>query len=318
MAIKCALYALTSLLMLLTTRRAKTLCFAMVPVTVGSTENVLGYLLLPSVLLSPLLLTLSHITVLTAVSKTRAKKLLTSKPPSSVNTQSPTANSCSTRWIYFIEAVTSILSSVHSSITEYSVIDCYRLGKFSEDRCRPILVTMNRPNDVSSILADRARLSNISIKPDLSPEDRKIESILLKQQRDLISSGTDRSQIKLRKESNKRKYRVVVNSISPLLSDFTPNLSPNSTSEAAPDQPSTHINTSSDPPSSQWLSRYSIHFGLCMLKYPLPLNWLSLTLPYLQIPSYAVFTFLHPALSPIMRISSTLCNLCPVPHTSFY
>ena len=112
-----------------------------------------------------------------------------------------------------------------------SVIDCVRLGKFSEDRCRPSLVTMNRPNDVVAILASRARLSQfprVSIKPDLSVAERRVESILLRERRNLIASGTLKSQIKLRKESlfvNNREYGKVVNSsflLCPLVSDFIP------------------------------------------------------------------------------------------------
>ena len=85
-----------------------------------------------------------------------------------------------------IKAAISILTSFHSTITELSAIDCTRLGKFSEDRCRPALVTMNQPNDVATILANRAKLSqmpHISIKPDLSAAERKGESILLKERR---------------------------------------------------------------------------------------------------------------------------------------
>ena len=128
-----------------------------------------------------------------------------------------------------IKAATSILTSIHSTITEHSVIDCTRLGKFSEDRCRPTLVTMIRPNDVATILANRVKLSqmpHISIKPDLSAAERKVESILLKERRKLISSGTPRSHIKLSKGSlfvHNREYGKVVDSTflqCPLISDF--------------------------------------------------------------------------------------------------
>ena len=127
-----------------------------------------------------------------------------------------------------IKAATFILTSIHSTITEHSVIDCTRLGKFSEDRCRPTLVSMNRPNDVATILANRAKLSqmpHISIKPDLSAAERKGESILLKERRNWISSGTSRSHIKLSKGSlfvHNREYGKVVDStflLCPLISD---------------------------------------------------------------------------------------------------
>ncbi len=64
-----------------------------------------------------------------------------------------------------------------SSITEYSVIDCIKLGKYLDSRCHPILATMNRPSDVSQILANRAKLSHISVKPDLSQKKTEILSL---------------------------------------------------------------------------------------------------------------------------------------------
>ena len=129
------------------------------------------------------------------------------------------------------EIITLILSSIHSSISEYSVRDCFRLGKYSENRCRPVLTTLSRSNDVISVLANRRHLSHssqyphISIKPDLTPEARKVESILLKQRRELITSGTNPRDIKIRRDTlliNGRKHGVVVDStfqLCPLVSD---------------------------------------------------------------------------------------------------
>ena len=51
-----------------------------------------------------------------------------------------------------------------------------------------------------TVLSQRSKLStkpNISVKPDKSSEDRKIESLLLLERRKLISSGTDSKSIKL-------------------------------------------------------------------------------------------------------------------------
>ena len=161
-----------------------------------------------------------------------------------------------------IKAATSILSSINPSISEFSIRDCYRLGKYSEDRHRPVLTTMNRANDVSSVLANRRQLSNlpnISIKPDMSPQARKVESILLKQRRDLISSGTDARSIKLRRNTlfvNGRKQGMVINSKFTLCpshfsseaipSDYSTASSPISTSTL---KSPLQINTSSDPSS---------------------------------------------------------------------
>ena len=143
-----------------------------------------------------------------------------------------------------LDTVTSILSSLHPSIAHYSVRDCTRLGKFSESRCRPILCTMSRSIDVSAVLTNRSLLSqkhrDIFIKPYLTSEARKAETILLKQRRELITSGISSKTIKLRDNSlfiNGRKHGTVIDSsyqTYPLLSDYvsdppapvSPNLSP--------------------------------------------------------------------------------------------
>lgn len=130
-----------------------------------------------------------------------------------------------------VEAVSDILSSMHQSITEYSVRDCYRLGRYSEDRRRPVLVTMTRSQDVALVLANRKKLAQrpeISVKPDLSREARQIQSILLKERRAKITSGTSPHSIKLRNDSlyiDGRKHGIVVDSTyqqCPLISDFIP------------------------------------------------------------------------------------------------
>ena len=84
---------------------------------------------------------------------------------------------------------------------ETSVRDCSRLGKYHEAKSRPILVKLTRTSDVQSILANRAKLANmpgISIKPDMTPEQRKTEKILLYEGKKLIQNGTDKKIIKLR------------------------------------------------------------------------------------------------------------------------
>ena len=60
---------------------------------------------------------------------------------------------------------------------------------------------MSRSCEVSSILANRRKLRDlpsIAIKPDMSPTDRKIEAILLKERYTLIKSGVSKGQIKIR------------------------------------------------------------------------------------------------------------------------
>lgn len=65
-------------------------------------------------------------------------------------------------------------------------------------RPRPLLVSLNSTADVHSILSRCPSLpSSVSIKPDLSPSDRKVESLLLQERRKLINSGVGRKSIRL-------------------------------------------------------------------------------------------------------------------------
>ena len=68
------------------------------------------------------------------------------------------------------------------------------LGKFksNQSRPRPILVKLQRTIDATTILVNRTSLSSpIFIKPDMSPAEQKIESILLKERWLLIEGGFD-------------------------------------------------------------------------------------------------------------------------------
>ena len=93
------------------------------------------------------------------------------------------------------------LSKIMPSLTTMSLRDCRRLGKYSEKSLlpRPLLVTLNKASEVADILAKRNSLANenIYIKPDLSPAQQRIESILLKERRTLINAGTSSKSIKL-------------------------------------------------------------------------------------------------------------------------
>ena len=120
------------------------------------------------------------------------------------------------------------MSSIISEIETYSnylssIRDCCLLGRYDETKPspHPILVSLISTADVSNILSCCRHLKQpISIKPDLSPPERKI----------LINSGIDRSSIKLHNSSifvNGRLYGKVTNgifSLSPTLSDFVPQL----------------------------------------------------------------------------------------------
>lgn len=117
-----------------------------------------------------------------------------------------------------LDEVSQILSTVDPSMSSNSIHDYFRLGKYDPEKVRPILVKFIRSYDVASILSNRrnlASLPGISIKPDLTPEERKVESLLLKERRSLIDAGVERRDIQLKGNSllvNKAKHGYVVNS----------------------------------------------------------------------------------------------------------
>ena len=102
-----------------------------------------------------------------------------------------------------ISNTSRILNSLSSALSDQSICDCTRLGKFNPegDKPRPILVNLMRASDVTSVLSNRSKLSrmpNISIKAFMTPTERAIESILLRECRSLISNGTERKSIRIK------------------------------------------------------------------------------------------------------------------------
>ena len=103
-----------------------------------------------------------------------------------------------------MESVTNILTVASSSIPAHAVRECMRLGKFTNDRCRPLLVKLNRSCDVSSILAHSRQIyvvHKISVRPDLPFEERRSRAILWRERNNLIKDGTDRSLIRIKGNS---------------------------------------------------------------------------------------------------------------------
>jgi len=83
-----------------------------------------------------------------------------------------------------LDRAVAVLSSIYSAIQPQSIKDCYRLGKFSlqKSRPRPILIKLIRISDVSKILLKKGSLPQpYRIKPDMAPQQRLIESALLKE-----------------------------------------------------------------------------------------------------------------------------------------
>lgn len=66
----------------------------------------------------------------------------------------------------------------------------------------PLLVSFNSTVEVGNVLSKCGTLSSqIVIKPDLSPKERKIESILFYERWKLLELGNDCSSIKVRSSS---------------------------------------------------------------------------------------------------------------------
>ena len=94
----------------------------------------------------------------------------------------------------------TLFQEIDSSIESNAIKDFFRLGKFKSDsnRPRPLLVKFLRSTDTTNTLLNKTKLkSEIYIKPDLSPEEKIREAVLLKERHSLMQKGIDRKQIKL-------------------------------------------------------------------------------------------------------------------------
>ena len=117
--------------------------------------------------------------------------------------ESPANTYRADRQKYDLGKILHIMSDIDSTITSASIKDFYRLGKFNpgnNHRPRPILIKFLRAFDATLVLNSNKKSlsSGISIKPDLTVDERKIENILLKERRRLIDNGTERKHIRIR------------------------------------------------------------------------------------------------------------------------
>ena len=99
-----------------------------------------------------------------------------------------------------LEQVTQILTGIEKGVNPQNIRDSFRLGKYADSnkRPRPVLVKLSRSYDVSSILANRQNLpKGLTIKPDLSPAERAVESLLMKERWQLIQSGQNKKDVKI-------------------------------------------------------------------------------------------------------------------------
>ena len=85
--------------------------------------------------------------------------------------------------------ITTHIKGSIPSFTSLSIMDCYRLGRYSESSTHPraVLISLDRVSLVQQILSKCLSLSTniIRIKPDLSPEDRHNVSIVLSERKSL-------------------------------------------------------------------------------------------------------------------------------------
>ena len=115
------------------------------------------------------------------------------------------------------ENCSQIFHKVSPQVSESSIADCVRLGKFSASKNRPVLVKFARSYDVNVILSNRSKVSaleGISIKPHMSIAERRTESILLKERRALINAGHTGRQIRIKSNKlylNSSLYGQIVN-----------------------------------------------------------------------------------------------------------
>ena len=103
-----------------------------------------------------------------------------------------------------LQSIANEFAKVYLPIQACSVKDCFRLGKYKSDATspRPILVKFLRSTEATLALTKIASFkSPTRIKPDLTPEERKAESVLLKERWTLMQLGFDRKRIKLRNKS---------------------------------------------------------------------------------------------------------------------
>ena len=139
-----------------------------------------------------------------------------------------------------------------------AVRDCIRLGKYNSERNRPVLVKFTRSHDATLVMANRRKLASkpgISIRPDLPPEERRVQSLLLRERRGLITSGVSSKDILIRGNTlsvNRTKYGYVEGETFYKIPHVTP-ASPASTSTGA------QANESSKDMNSPDLSQLSTH-----------------------------------------------------------
>jgi len=113
-------------------------------------------------------------------------------------------------------SVFSIFSGLGVIPDPGTILDCYKC-KSQPSRPRLILVKFRSVIHVNQVLANKGSLSSpIFIKPDLSPDERAREAILLKERWALLQKGYGRNMIRIHNNSifvNNKLYSQIKNSV---------------------------------------------------------------------------------------------------------
>jgi len=99
-----------------------------------------------------------------------------------------------------LNKVTTIITEAKTNINLLSIQDLLQLGKCHDNSKKPwpILVRFNRAVDSTLLLFKASALpKNIRVKPDMSQEERLVESLLLKVQWQQIENRIKRKLIKI-------------------------------------------------------------------------------------------------------------------------
>ena len=117
----------------------------------------------------------------------------------------PNGTSWPDRMKHDIDKSVSVLSKINNDINPNSVRDCLRLGKYNKEQYRscPLLLKLNRAVDVISVLSNLGanQDKSVSIKPDMTPDEKQKEALLLKERWSLLQSGVNKADVKIRSGS---------------------------------------------------------------------------------------------------------------------
>ena len=132
--------------------------------------------------------------------------------------ESPQNTNRQERMKHDLDCVLTSLSKTGVPIDSDAIKDLYRLGKYDckNERPRPLLVRFLQSSVALDVLSNKPKFDTpVYIKPDLTPDERHKEKLLLKERRAVIDKGVERKEIKIRNEcifiNNKFHCRVSEN-----------------------------------------------------------------------------------------------------------